>query len=113
MSIFDTGVNRADMAHALSAKDISRNFDETGSQLQSSPSVVSRSSTLAPNSSVKGSVGDAQRVDTQPKKYCYNPLAIFCCVFVLEDCRKQEETAEQQGNSEEALFCTLCNSEVW
>ncbi|KFK39510.1 hypothetical protein AALP_AA3G253400 [Arabis alpina] len=110
MSIFDTGVERADMANALSAKD---NFDETGSHLHSSPSVVSRSSTFAPNSSVKGSIEDAQRVGIeQPKKYCYNPLAVFCCVFVLEDCRKQEETAEQLGNSEEALFCTLCNSEV-
>ncbi|ESQ47655.1 hypothetical protein EUTSA_v10020167mg [Eutrema salsugineum] len=112
MSIFDTGIHRADMARALSARDISRNFDETGSQLQSSPSIVSRSSTLAPNSSVKGSVGDAQRVDSVRRKTCYNPLAIFCCVFVLEDCWKQEERAEQQGNSEEALFCTLCNSEV-
>ncbi|KAG7578234.1 Palmitoyltransferase DHHC domain [Arabidopsis thaliana x Arabidopsis arenosa] len=105
MSIFGTGVNRDDMAGA-------RNFDETGSQLQASPSVVSRSSTVAGNSSVKGSVEDAQRVESVSRRSCYNPLAIFCYVFVLEDCRKQEGAAEQEGNSEEALFCTLCNSEV-
>lgn len=107
MSIFDTGMDGDDMGRALS-----RNYDETGSQLQSSPSVVSRSSNLAGHSSVKGSVGDAQRVESVRRRSCYNPLAIFCYVFVLEDCRKQEEAAEQQGNIEEALFCTLCNCEV-
>ncbi|CAH2053046.1 unnamed protein product [Thlaspi arvense] len=106
------GIDGAGLAHALSARDISRSFDETGSQLQYSPSAVSRSSTLAANSSVKGSVEDAQRVDSVPRKSCYNPLAIFCCLFVLEDCWKQEATAEQHGNSGEAVYCTLCNSEV-
>ncbi|XP_010466486.1 PREDICTED: probable protein S-acyltransferase 20 [Camelina sativa] len=109
MSIFDSGLIGDHMGRALS-----RDFDETGSQLQASPSVVSRSSNFAANSSVKGSLGegDAQRVESVPRKSCYNPLAIFCLVFVLDDCRRKEETAEQQGSSEEALFCTLCNSEV-
>ncbi|KAL1197522.1 putative protein S-acyltransferase 20 [Cardamine amara subsp. amara] len=107
MSIFDTNVIRAEMDNGLS-----RSFDEIGSQLQSSPSIVTRSSNLAANSSVKGSVGDDQRVESNTRKACYNPLAIFCCVFVLEDCYKQEETVEQEGNIEEALFCTLCNCEV-
>jgi palmitoyltransferase len=107
MSIFDTGVNGDGMVRGLS-----RNYDETGSQLQASPSVVSRSSTVAGNSSVKGSVEDAQRVESVSRRSCYNPLAVFCYVFVVEDCRKKEGPAEEQGNSEEALFCTLCNCEV-
>lgn len=105
MSISDTGITRADMAHPLPARDISRIFNETGSQLQSSPSLVSVSSTLAANSSVGGSLGDAERVDSVPRKSCCNPLAIFCCVFVLEDCWKQ-------GNSRVGLYCPICNSEV-
>ncbi|KAG7547520.1 Palmitoyltransferase DHHC domain [Arabidopsis suecica] len=110
MSKFDRGANRGDDLPA--AKDISRKFDETGSQLQSSPSVASRTSTLPANSSVKGSVGDAQRVEDAKKKSCFNPLAICCGVFVYEDCRSKDETDEQQGDREEALFCTLCNAEV-
>ncbi|KAG2317416.1 hypothetical protein Bca52824_020538 [Brassica carinata] len=102
MSIFD-------LPHPLSARDISRDFNETGSQLQSCPSVVSMSSTLAANSSVRGSLGDDERADSVPRKSCYNPLAILCCVFVLEDCWKQEE---QQGDSSVGLYCMLCNSEV-
>ncbi|KAL0718992.1 hypothetical protein Bca4012_068315 [Brassica carinata] len=102
MSIFD-------LPHPLSARDISRSFNETGSQLQSRPSGVSMSSTLAANSSVRDSLGDVERADSVPRKSCYNPLAILCCVFVLEDCWKQEE---QQGDSRVGLYCMLCNSEV-
>ncbi|CAH2079092.1 unnamed protein product [Thlaspi arvense] len=115
MSRFERGANGGSDTrhHDLSGKDISRKFDETGSHhLQSSPSVASRASTLPANSSVKGSVGDAQRVEPVGKKTCFNPLAILCGVFVYEDCRKKEETDEQQGDREEALFCTLCNAEV-
>lgn len=112
MSKFERDANRGDVGHDLTAKDISRKFDETGSHLQSSPSVASRTSTLAANSSVKGSVGDAQRTEAVRGKSCYNPLAIFCGLFVYEDCRRKEETDEQQGEREEALFCTLCNAEV-
>lgn len=109
MSKFERGY----MGHDLpTAKDVSRKFDEMGSQMQSSPSVASRASTLPANSSVKGSVGDAQRVEPAKRKSCYNPLAICCGVFVYEDCRSKEETDEQQGDREEALFCTLCNAEV-
>ncbi|XP_010435012.1 PREDICTED: probable protein S-acyltransferase 19 isoform X1 [Camelina sativa] len=110
MSKFERGANRGD--ELPTAKDISRKFDEMGSQLQSSPSVASRTSTLPANSSVKGSVGDAQRVEAAQKNSCFNPLAICCGVFVYEDCRGKEESDEQQGDREEALFCTLCNAEV-
>lgn len=110
-----TSINPADMSifdlpHPLSARDISRDFNETGSQLRSCPSSgVSMSSTLAINSSVRGSVGDDERVDSVTRKSCYNPLAILCCAFVLDDCWKQEE---KQGNSRVGLYCRLCNSEV-
>lgn len=115
MSKFERGGGGGDMGHHhdLPSKDIARRFSEAGSHLQSSPSVASRTSTLPANSSVKGSVGDAaQRVEPLPRKSCYNPLAILCGVFVYEDCRKQEVINEHQGDSEEALFCTLCNAEV-
>lgn len=111
-----TSINPADMSifdlpHPLSARDISRDFNETGSQLRSCPSSgVSMSSTLAINSSVRGSVGDDERVDSVTRKSCYNPLAILCCAFVLDDCWKQEE---EQGNSRVGLYCRFCNSEVY
>ncbi|CAN8324539.1 unnamed protein product [Cochlearia groenlandica] len=113
MSKFERAANRGEMGgNDLPSKHISRKFDDTGSQMRSSPSVASRTSTLPANSSVKGSVGDAQIVEADRKKSCYNPLAIFCGVFFYEDCRKKEEMDEQQGDREEALFCTLCNAEV-
>lgn len=114
MSKFERGGGGGDIGHHhdLPSKDVARRFSEAGSHLQSSPSVASRTSTLPANSSVKGSVGEAQRVEPLPRKSCYNPLAILCGVFVYEDCRKQEVVDEQQGDREEALFCTLCNAEV-
>ncbi|KAJ8759858.1 hypothetical protein K2173_009959 [Erythroxylum novogranatense] len=117
MSKFNGDVsNKANMNNGLSAKDLPKKFDEAGIDLHSSPSSVSRSSLAAPNSSRKGSVGDIGVVDTvfQPptRSSFLNFGGIFCAVFVHEDCRKWEGTAEHQGNSEDALFCTLCNAEV-
>ncbi|KAF7003618.1 hypothetical protein CFC21_018916 [Triticum aestivum] len=37
----------------------------------------------------------------------------FCCaIFKKEDCRKEDEAYQQENYAEEALFCTLCNTEV-
>lgn len=36
---------------------------------------------------------------------------VLCCCFVIEDCRKDDQLLQQNGD-EEALFCTLCNAEV-
>ncbi|KAL6576428.1 hypothetical protein OROHE_000209 [Orobanche hederae] len=36
----------------------------------------------------------------------------LCTIFVLEDCGKQDEAIEQEGNGEDALLCMLCNAEV-
>ncbi|XP_031254147.1 probable protein S-acyltransferase 19 isoform X2 [Pistacia vera] len=115
MSKFDGKVtNKSNIKHGLSAKDLPRKFDEFGSGVHSSPSSLSRSSIGAANSSKKGSVGDSVGVDIpgEPatrKSHC-NIGGILCAVCVHEDCRKEEETAEQQGD--DALFCTLCNAEV-
>lgn len=115
MSRFNGGTNKLDAEHMLSAKDLPRKYDEIGSGIHSSPSTVSRSSIAAPNSSKKGSMGDAAGVDApaQPaiRKSPCSFGGIFCAVFVHEDCCKQETTADQ-GSGEDALFCTLCNSEV-
>ncbi|KAL6656491.1 hypothetical protein ACP70R_007317 [Stipagrostis hirtigluma subsp. patula] len=48
-----------------------------------------------------------------PKKRsnCWLLGGLLCAVFVKEDCRKHDDS-EQQENGEEALFCTLCNAEV-
>lgn len=109
--------NKPTMNHGLSVKDLPRKFDEPGSAMHSSPSSASRSSIAAPNSSRKGSVGEIGSVDTAPKppttKSWYNIGVVFCALFVHEDCRRQEGAAEQQGTGEDALFCTLCNAEVF
>ncbi|URD84462.1 DHHC palmitoyltransferase [Musa troglodytarum] len=36
----------------------------------------------------------------------------FCALLSKEDCRKDEDNAEQQTSNDEALFCTLCNAEL-
>jgi palmitoyltransferase ZDHHC1/11 len=37
---------------------------------------------------------------------------LLCALFVKEDCRKPDDS-EPQENGEEALFCTLCDAEVY
>ncbi|KAE8708070.1 putative protein S-acyltransferase 19 [Hibiscus syriacus] len=87
MSKFNGGSNKFEN-HGLSVKDLPRKNDDVGSGLHSSPSTVSRSSRAAPNSSMKGSVGDPENIDSST-----------------------HEPPAEQGN-EDALFCTLCNAEV-
>ncbi|XP_065852448.1 probable protein S-acyltransferase 19 isoform X2 [Euphorbia lathyris] len=106
--------------NGLSDRDVLGKFDETGSGVHYSPSSASRSSVVAGNSSKKSSAREIGSMDTAqqplPRKSCCNTGGIFglifCAIFVHEDCRKQEGAAEQQGTGEDALFCTLCNSEV-
>ncbi|XP_033510257.1 protein S-acyltransferase 21-like [Nicotiana tomentosiformis] len=43
--------------------------------------------------------------------YCGKLGGVFCCCFVVEDCRKDDQLLQQSGD-EEASFCTLCNAEV-
>ncbi|XP_021728015.1 probable protein S-acyltransferase 19 [Chenopodium quinoa] len=98
-------------------KDVHNRFDENGTDGHSSPYSVSRSSTMASNLSKIGSAKEVPKSSDpvqQGKKRssCGGIGGIFCLLFVHEDCRKEEDVEEQQGNGEDALFCTLCNAEV-
>lgn len=99
------------MIYFLLVRDIFRSFNEFGSQLQFCFLGVLMSFIFVVNFSVvRGFVGDDERVeDFVIRKFCYNFLVIFCCVFVFDDCWKQEE---EQGNSRVGLYCMLCNCEV-
>lgn len=44
---------------------------------------------------------------------CSNVGCCICYCLVKEDCRKDEHHEEEPNGEEEALFCTLCNAEVW
>lgn len=116
MSKFDSRITNFDTNPGLSAKDLPRKFDGMTAGEHSSPSSVSRSSVAGGNSSKKGSVGELGGVDipveTMSRKSSCSFGGIFCALFVHEDCRKQEEAADQQFNGD-ALFCTLCNAEVF
>lgn len=107
----EAGGKRESMAH-----DLSRKFDEGSNGTHSCASSPSRSSFAGANSSRKGSVesvkSNAQVVSPRRSSFCHFFGGIICAPFVLEDCRKQEEAAEQEGTGEDALFCTLCNAEV-
>lgn len=114
---FDHGATNKDNTKIGLSSNVPRRFDEIASrEHHSSPSSASKSSIAGANSSKKGSVSEIGGVNIplEPtrRKSCSNVGGIFCALFVHEDCRKQEGTAEEQGTGEEALFCTLCNAEV-
>lgn len=110
-------INRRDRKHGLPAKDLPRKYDELSTGAHSSPSSASINSIPAPNFSRKGSIGGSGRTGSQAeisnRKTSCSAGGIFCALFVYEDCRKEDGTAEQEGAGEDALFCTLCNSEVF
>lgn len=105
---------KLDLEHRLPLHSLSNKYDDNGSGLHSP--TESRNSSAAQNWNKKGSEGEKEGIDVsaQPvlRKSCFGMGAIFCVLFIHEDCRKQEVPAEQQGASDEALFCTLCNAEV-
>lgn len=92
--------------------------DNNAPGAHSSPASTCRSS-LGHSSSRKAS---AVVVDNPATNMSLNPQkrSSRCCIlgglmfalFVKDDCRKLEETEEQTGG-EDALFCTLCNAEVY
>ncbi|KAF5942525.1 hypothetical protein HYC85_020167 [Camellia sinensis] len=93
----------------------SRKFNELGTATHSSPSSA-RSSMTGVHSVRKGSE-EQTRIDTQMeppsgRSSCHIVGGILCAAFVHEDCRKQDEAADQQGTGEDALYCTLCEAEV-
>lgn len=59
------------------------------------------------------SFNNGGKLDRQGSSWCSKLGGFFCCCFVREDCRKDEDGLQQQEQSgEDALFCTLCNAEV-
>ncbi|PIN12139.1 DHHC-type Zn-finger protein [Handroanthus impetiginosus] len=117
MSKFDPELmNEASEKHEPVAHGANRKFDEASNGSHSCPSSISRSSFGGANSSKKGSVesvkSNAQVIAPRRNSFCRCFGGIFCAIFVLEDCRQQDEAAEQEGTGEDALFCTLCNAEV-
>ncbi|KAL9691254.1 hypothetical protein QQ045_011674 [Rhodiola kirilowii] len=100
--------------HGLPSRRQNKKFGGSQSGMQSSPSSASRSSIAGANSSLKDSVIEVGRLDAPsgPKKSstCHAG-GILCAICVHEDCRK-DDGSDQPGASEDALFCTLCNTEV-
>ncbi|XP_062199224.1 probable protein S-acyltransferase 19 [Phragmites australis] len=82
---------------------------------RNSPTSTCRSSLDGHSNQRGSSIGEANiNLGSQvPKKRssCWFLGGLLCALFVKEDCRKSD-ASEQQENSEEALFCTLCNAEV-
>ncbi|KAK6919787.1 Palmitoyltransferase, DHHC domain [Dillenia turbinata] len=96
------------------SKDLPSKSDEIGNTAHSSPSSASRSSMAAADSTKRSSIGEAGRV-VEPagrKSSGHSFGGFLCALFVHEDCCKENESVQQQGMSQEALFCTLCNAEV-
>ncbi|RWW25861.1 hypothetical protein GW17_00009771, partial [Ensete ventricosum] len=91
------------------------NHENNASGAHSSPTSACRSS-LDGSSRKVSAIEDATiNMSTGPQRQrsaCCSIGGFMCALFVKEDCRKHEDTEEQAGG-EDALFCTLCNSEVW
>lgn len=109
-------MNEAREKHESIGHDLSRKFDEGSNGTHSCVSSPSRSSFAGANSSKKGSVDSVKSnphvVTPRKSSFCNFFGGILCAIFVLEDCRKQDEAADPEGTGEDALFCTLCNAEV-
>ncbi|MCD7457974.1 putative protein S-acyltransferase 19 [Datura stramonium] len=117
MSIFDPDqVNNANSKLRLSARKLSGTFDELSNDARSSLSSASRSSIAATNSIKKDQPetgrSDNPVVSTSRKSSCCKIGGVLCFLFVYEDCCKQSGFSQEEGNGEDALFCTLCNAKV-
>lgn len=109
MSKFDNQPSSKTSAkQELFSQHMRQKSDGLNSATHSSPSSISRSSIGGPTSSRRDPIESGR----MKSSCCGNVAGIMCAVFVLEDCREQDVTAEQEGATEDALFCTLCNSEV-
>lgn len=53
-----------------------------------------------------------EKTEKHTSTTCSSIGCFFCALLVKEDCRKNEDIAEQPDCNDEALFCTLCNAEV-
>ncbi|KAI4324577.1 hypothetical protein MLD38_030052 [Melastoma candidum] len=119
MSKFDARVAHTSFQnHGLSSKGLHSSFGDGGGGIPVSPSSASKSSVLQYQASRRGSDVDVERPDaditprTSMRRSSCGICGIFCAVFVVEDCCKESRGDENQNAAEDALFCTLCNSEV-
>ncbi|CAL9768916.1 unnamed protein product [Musa acuminata subsp. burmannicoides] len=90
------------------------NHENNASGAHSSPTSACRSSLDGSNRKVSAIEDATINMSTGPQRQssaCCSIGGFMCALFVKEDCRKLEDTEEQAGG-EDALFCTLCNSEV-
>lgn len=116
MSKFDPRVrNKFESSHGLLGKHQSSEHGGVAAGEHSSPSSAASKRSMT-NMSKKSSVEDPDRVDDLRNQNNPNSCdvigGILCILFSHEDCRKQEATSDGEGGGEDALFCTLCNSEV-
>lgn len=114
MSKFDPSVeHKFNSDHRIGMKHQPSENDEIAAGDRSSLSSTSRRSmtNMSKKSSMEYHDGEDISGDHNKSGSCNGICGIFCCLFVHEDCRKQEAAVEQQGG-EDALFCTLCNAEV-
>lgn len=51
--------------------------------------------------------------DIRKHKSYFGRVCFCCTIFTTGDCRKEDEANHQEDYGEEALFCTLCNAEVF
>ncbi|KAL9229490.1 hypothetical protein vseg_004952 [Gypsophila vaccaria] len=105
--------------HGASTKEVSGRLNGHETDGHSSPYSLSRSSTVASHLSKIGSAREVRNGNdhvqiVSKRSSCSVMGGILCVLFVHEDCRKEEQAVEEeeQGNREDALFCTLCNAEV-
>ncbi|KAK1404797.1 S-acyltransferase [Heracleum sosnowskyi] len=107
--------NQSDIRQGVLAKNRPRKNHEQSTGVHSPPSAASRSPLSTLNSSRRGSieVTGVTGIQTEVSKRKTECTAggILCSLYVYEDCRINV-TAEHEGRGEDALFCTLCNSEV-
>ncbi|URE33306.1 DHHC palmitoyltransferase [Musa troglodytarum] len=90
------------------------NHENNASGAHSSPTSACRSSLDGSNRKVSAIEDATINMSTDPQRQssaCCGIGGFMCALFAKEDCRKLEDTEEQAGG-EDALFCTLCNSEV-
>ncbi|GMH14988.1 hypothetical protein Nepgr_016829 [Nepenthes gracilis] len=106
--------NKHNIEPGSSAKDLPENFGEFGSDVHSSP--LSRSSMAVTNSNRIDPVGNGLKVNDlrqmSERSSCNSFGRILCSAFVHEDCHGEKDADEQRDTGEDALFCTLCNTEV-
>ncbi|PIN14671.1 DHHC-type Zn-finger protein [Handroanthus impetiginosus] len=99
-----TGIDPADPGILIEADKTSAYGSHVESGLPGNLSATEEPTKLGSNNG-----GKSHRNDSG----CCSKVGCCLCGFlVTEDCRKDEDLAQEQNGEEDALFCTLCNAEV-